>query len=198
MHQFNINYFDNITTQAQAYLLGYFYGRSSGRLQFNKDLTSILYIIRKELCCDAPIHIYNNVVALNLTNKDFQARLYSAGCRRTPQISSSLPSIKSFQHFLRAIFENYGRCYLVKNKYINISITYNENFINELRVFLFEECNITTRHFYRYEHTNSLTLLINKRCDSVRFLNYIYFNMDQFYCQVKKFLKYQQFIKNDV
>lgn len=195
MYHLNVNYFTDIHTEAQSYILGYFYARASGRLQLNKNAAPILYVIRKELCCDAPIHFYNNIAALNLTGQTFKEHLIAAGCRRTRTENSHLPSITCLRHFLRAIYENYGRLYIVKQKYINVSLNYNECFINELREFLNKELNILGHHLYRYEYINSLTLLINSHDSSVNFLNYIYGDFDKKYCQVKKFEKREKLVK---
>jgi len=111
---------------------------------------------------------------------------------------SSLPSLSSslLYHFIRAIFENYGRIYLVKQKYINVSINFNEQFIQELRNYLKQNLNIDTKHYYRYSHTNTVQMMITQSCSSKIFLNWLYFNAN--YYMARKYHMYDQMIQNGV
>jgi hypothetical protein len=111
---------------------------------------------------------------------------------------SFLPNISNdlLPHFIRAIYENYGRAYLVKDKYLNINITFNEQFINELREFLRKKLNIDTKHYYRYTHTNTLQMMLTAAPSVIKFLDYIY--TPSFYYLERKFNKYRSFKENGV
>ena len=112
----------------------------------------------------------------HIQHQDFTNNLLSIGCKLNNRYMSSLPDIPDcvFYHFIRSIFDNYGRMYLVKHKYLNVNITFNEQFISELREFLKKQLNIKTKHYYRYTHTNSLQMMITTSSCAKKFLNYIY------------------------
>lgn len=200
MYSLNLHYFDNITTEAQAYVLGYFYARGTGRLQLNKDCLSVLHIIKKELCCDAPINICGNNISLNIMRQDFRDRLVAVGCKSNRFVNSNLPNIppELLRHFLRALFENYGRLYYTKQKYANISFTLNDNLINEVRAFLKTSLDIPTHHLFRYSHLNSTEMFITKNSHTLTLLYYLFSSIDQNYCQARKFQKYRQFVEKGV
>ena len=200
MYSLNLDYFSNINTEAQAYVLGYFYSRGTGRLQLNKDFLPILHIIREELCCNAPINIYDKQISLNIVRRDFRDRLAAAGCKNNRFINSHLPNIppELFRHFLRALFENYGRLYYVKHKYPNVSLTLNDCLTNEVRALLKTALDISTHHIFRQPHTNSTEILITQHHSTSTFLYYISANATQNYCHARKLKKYRDFVEKGV
>ena len=192
-YKLNTKYFSHLFTEAQAYCLGYFYARASGHLQLNIQDKETLSIISSLLEYDGPIHSYGNITEINIKQKEFTTSLLSLGCTLNRKYMSSLPVLSTFlfPHFLRAIFENYGRMYLVKSKYLNVHINFNEQFVSELRFFLKTELNIETKHYYRYSHTNTLQMMITKRSDAIKFLNYIY--SPSLYYLERKYQKYKEY-----
>ena len=191
-YKLNTNFFHSINTEAQAYCLGFFYARASGHIQLNKNNIQILHIISDLLQYNGPIHTYGNICEININQSGFTKTLLSLGCTLNCKYVSSLPNIPKhvLHHFVRAIYEDYGRAYLVKDKYLNINITFNEQFINELRIFLKKELNIDSKHYYRYTHTNTLQIMLTATPSVIKFLDYIY--QPSFYYLERKFKIYRE------
>lgn len=199
-HHLNIHYFDSITTEAQAYMLGYFYARGTGRLQLPINTLSLLYFFRAELQYDGPIHTYNRNAVMNAGGAEFLERLKSLGCKTNRFINSQLPNLPPnlMRHFLRSLFDNYGRAYYIKQKYVNISLTLNDTLTTDVRTFLRDNLAVATHHLFRYSHLNSTEMLITAHSSSLHFLYYIFSNINQNCCQARKYQKYRQFIEKGV
>lgn len=189
------NYFNDIRTELQAYLLGWFWSRGSGRIQVSETKKEIIYLVRDTLAPHKKIYRYNNIHELNLSK--YKSHLIQAGCVFNKHIPQSFPQISSalLPHFLRGLFDSYGTIILAKGKYLNISLVYDDCFIKELRSFLLQK-NIKTKHYYRYTHTNTIQMLITSYKSCLTFLSLIYYNSS--YYLTRNFQEYQKLCKNSV
>jgi len=189
-YKLNTNIFNNIETEAQAYCLGCFYFHTNGRIQLGAHNIEILCIISKIIEYNGPIKVYNNIREINISQKDFLNTLNFD--------QNVLPNISQYliQHFVRGIYDMYGSIYLVKNKYININIVQQENFLQCLRNWLKLNLDIDTKHYYRYSHTNTIQMMITRTNHAKIFLNWMY--RDANYYLTRKFSKYQEYLKKGV
>ena len=192
-YSLNHSFFSSFS-EAQAYVLGHFYFRSHGRIQFSKHNLDILSIISSLLNYSGPIRIYEKIAELNISQKKFVNQLKDLGCVCNINTVADLPDLPPdlFRHFVRALFESYGRLYLVKHKYYNVNLTLEENFIHKLRSYL----KIDTKHYYRYTHTNTIQMMITATPCAIKFCEWIY--QDANYYGERKYLKYQDFLKKGV
>ena len=188
MYTINTEYFDIIDREDQAYLLAWFWSRASGHIQVGAQDVSILRTIQTLLSYTGEIHVYNNTAELNITNDGFRAGLIRAGCVLNCHCAQSFPIISDVlvRHWIRGIFDNYGTMILSKDKYLNISIVYDENVISRIRHIL-SSMGIETKHYYRYSHTNTIQMLITKSKHAKKFLNWLY--DDANYYLTRKFQK---------
>jgi hypothetical protein len=198
-YSLNHEFFQYIETELQAYLLGWFYSRASGHIQVRKSDISILHLISNSLGYSGPVRVFSNIAELNISQHVFLTHLKSIGCVQNTKFSSIFPdyiAIQLMPHFIRGIFDSYGRIIIVKQKYLNIHITYNEIFINEFRLYLLNRLNIHTKHYYRYTHTNTLQMMITSTSYAKKFCEWIY--RDANYYLERKFKIYQEFKQKGV
>lgn len=197
MYSIDLNYFKNIDSEEKAYVLAWFWSRVNGRVFVSNQDSDVLFLIKKSIKYTGEIYQYNNIAELNLSNTDFIKELELVGCKnRTHFQLFPIISIFLIKHFLRGIFDSYGTINIVKNKYLNVNIIYDENFVDQLRQFLFDNLYIPTKHYYRYSHTNTIQMMITKTIDAKKFLNWLY--QDANYYLTRKFQKYQEYVENGV
>lgn len=195
MYTINENFFD-IINEEQAYVLGWFWSRGTGRIQLLKKDADILETIRALLDYSGGVLFYKNRAELNITNPNFRRCLAFCGCVKNKHIPQSFPIISNSRHFIRGIFDSYGTICLNKNKYVNISITYDDSFISEFRKYLKINLNIETKHYYRYTHTNTVQMMITRTDNAKRFLDWMYEGAN--YYLTRKFAKYEEYLKKSV
>lgn len=189
-YKLNIHIFDNIETEAQAYCLGCFYFHTNGRIQLVAHKAKILFIISNILECEECVRTYNNVSEINISQKNF-LNILNFDQNVLPDIPKYLIS-----HFVRAIYDMYGSIYLVKNKYINVNIVQQENFVQCLRNWLKLNLNIDTKHYYRYSYTNTMQMMITRTNHAKIFLDWMY--QDANYYLTRKYQKYQDYLQKGV
>ena len=192
----NHEFFHNIQTELQSYLLGWFYSRASGHIQVRNSDISILHLICDSLGYSGPIRTFSSVSELNISQRAFSAQLHSLGCapnNKSPSIFPDYIAARLMSHFIRGIFDSCGRVVCAKHKYLNIHITYNETFINEFRCHLVNILNIHTKHYYRYTHTNTLQMMITATPCAIKFCQWIYSEAN--YYLERKYLKYREFMR---
>jgi DNA-binding CsgD family transcriptional regulator len=211
----NERFFDAVTCEAVAYVLGWFYSdgcvdnQGKMRIQIQKGDEEILYIIKELMGYNGPLYEVpppkrfphrKAQVTLCINRKTLADNLIRLGC--TPNKSLTLQYPHSIipdrlrSHFIRGVFDGDGSISVKQEKYLNISITSSEAFLQPLRDFLLEELNIPTKHYYRYSHTNTMQMMITRTKDAEKFLEWIY--QDATYYLTRKFQKYQQHLKNSV
>jgi hypothetical protein len=197
-YTYKVDFFANIDTDIKAYLLGVFYSRGTGRIQVGVSDIFILELIKSSLLYSGPIRTYGDSAELHISQKHFVSQLKSMGCVASKQVDSLFPIHLShlLPHFLRGVFDSYGQITVVKGKYLNLSLVYNEKFTEGLRAYLKTYLNISTKHTYTSLSTNTIKMLITKQCDAHKFLLWVY--ADYSSCQNRKCLKYQEFMKNGV
>jgi hypothetical protein len=197
-YKLNYSFFNEIKTEAQAYCLGYFYARGSGRIQLNiRDIQALQTIVNL-IDYTGPIRIYKTVAELNIQQTQFLKQLQNLGCVPNTKHSPLFPIIEKelMSHFIRAIYENYGQVYLVKDRYINVTIVFDESFIQPLRDYLSTHLRVKTKHYYRYSHTNTVQVMITSDSQSKIFLNWLY--QDANYYLARKYNKYQEYLQKGV
>ena len=197
MYKINTAYFDVIDREDQAYVLAWFWSRGSGHIQVGERDVDILYIIQKLLRYTGEVHVYNSTAELNITNDEFRAGLLRAGCVLNCHYPQSFPIISDrlARHWIRGIFDSYGTVILAKDRYVNVSIVYDENVISRIRHIL-ASMDIDTKHYYRYSHTSTVQMLITKSRKAKKFLNWLY--DDANYYLTRKFQKYHEYTKKSV
>lgn len=189
-YKLNTHIFNNIETEAQAYCLGCFYFHTNGRIQLTPPNAQILFIISEILEYEGRIRTYNNMSELNISQKSFLNTL-NFNQSVLPDISDCL-----IPHFIRAIFDMYGSIYLVKNKYMNINIVQQENFVQSLRKYIKDNLNIDTKHYYRYSHTTTIQMMITATPCAKKFMDWMYYDAN--YYLTRKFEKYHKYLENSV
>jgi len=196
MYSVNNEYFNNINTELQAYVLAWFWSRGSGHIQVHYRDIETLYLIQNAIKYTGNIHTHKNTSELNIPY--FSPHLLNTGCVRNCHYTQLLPSISDqlLPHFIRGIFDSYGTIVIAKQKYLNITIVYDERFITQLREFLHNVLRVSTRHYYRYSHTNTLQMMITRTAHTVRFLDWLY--QDANYYLTRKFQMYHQYLENGV
>ena len=196
MYSINTSYFKTIVTEEQAYVLAWFWSRGSGHVQVSKRDLDVLFLIKNAIKYTGEIHHYTRS-ELNITNKDFRRNLLAAGCVKNNHCIPHFPIIppELNRHFIRGIYDSYGTIRLCKGKYINVSITYDEECVSTIRKHLLT-MDISTKHYYRYTHTNTVQMMITRTGDAKKFLDWIY--QDANYYLTRKFIEYQEMLKKSV
>ena len=191
MYNINLDYFNIIDSEDKAYILAWFWSRGTGRVQ-TKDV-EILHMIKSLLEYTGPVRN----MELNITNLDFRQTLKQAGCVLSKRNNQSFPIIPNdlVRHFCRGIFDSYGSICIHKNKYLNLSIVHNEEFLNGFRKHLYN-LDVSTKHYYRYSHTSTIQIMITKSVDAEKFLKYLYSDCN--YYLTRKFQKYHKYLQNSV
>jgi hypothetical protein len=197
-YKYNTKFFAEIDTDIKAYLLGVFYSRSSGRIQTSLSDFFILELIKSSLLYSGPIRTYGDSAELHISSRPFLSQLADAGCVASKQHNSLFPAYLGvlLPGFIRGVFDSYGQLTLVKGKYLNLSLVYNELFIQGLRQFLRDTLHISTKHTYTSLSTNTIKMLITKQCDAHKFLLWVY--AERFSCESRNRLKYQEFLEKGV
>lgn len=212
----NENFFDKVDSEVVAYVLGWFYSDGcvdqSGklRIQLQKEDEAILYQIKNWMEYEGPLYEVpppkkyphrKAQISLTINRKNLANKLIELGCVPNKAHIITLPSFDIvpehlFRHFIRGVFDGDGSIAIKKGKYLNISITSCEIFIQSLRTYLHTILDIETKHYYRYEHTNTLQMMITTTADAVKFLEWIY--QDATVYLERKFIKYQEWSKKGV
>lgn len=188
MYSVNLNYFNNIQTEQQAYILAWYWSRGHGRIQIHQRDIDILYFIKQELEYTGPITLSNSISSLNITLPAFQTQLFALGCNVNKITPTFYPIISDelVRHFLRGIFDSYGHFVMCKHKYINVGITYNNLFLKYLSLYLKEQFNIKSAVLDN-------RFMITKVSFTKVFLDFIYREASCY--SVRKHSKYLKFSK---
>ena len=197
-YTYKVDFFAQIDTDIKAYILGVFYSRSSGRIQTSLSDFFILELVKSSLLYSGPIRIYGDSAELHISSRPFLTQLADAGCVASKQHNSLFPTHLGvlLPGFIRGVFDSYGQITVVKGKYLNLSLVYNEKFIEGLRQFLWDTLHISTKHTYKSLSTNTISMLITKQCDAKKFLSWVY--SDENSRRDRKYLKYQEFLEKGV
>jgi len=208
-YQVDESFFSEIDTQEKAYVLGWMYSdgnvtpEGKFRIQIQKDDEEILYKIRAILQYDGPMYdidIPKNdwskkpQTCLCVNRKSMTEDLVRHGCSPNKSLVIEYPTwidptLES--HFLRGILDGDGSINIKKGKYLNTSITTTDLFNKELQSRL-SKMGIDSQLYYRYEHTNTCSLMVTKTSHANKFLEYLY--QDSSICLARKHQKYQEFL----
>lgn len=160
----NVNYFSEIKTQNQAYILGLMYadgnvvpyksktgsvGSYKIRIRLQEQDQNILREISKEILQKDIVKIINrkesqwsNIASFQIGNIQLGKDLIKLGCPPNKSNLIRLPSEKQvplflMNHFIRGFFDGDGYC--KKDKPIVTSFTSNKIFCEQLRLFLIKD-----------------------------------------------------------
>ena len=211
------NFFDKIDTESKAYVLGWFYSdgcvdlKGKMRIQIQAEDRAILEVIKKLMGYDGPLY---NVpppkrfphrkaqVCLCINRKRTADKLIKLGCTPNKSLTITMPTKdqvppKLFSAFIRGVYDGDGSITIKKGKYVQTSITSTEEFLQLLRKYLLSRHGIETKHYYRYDYSNTMTMMTTKTDHSVKFLNWIYQDASFYLTRKKdKFDKYLEEVYN--
>lgn len=212
----NEHFFDSIDSEKTAYVLGWFYSdgcvdnNGKLRIQIQKEDEDILYQIKDLMEYEGPLYEIpppkkyphrKHQVTLTINRKALANRLIQLGCTPHKSLILTFPDFSVvpeiyLPHFIRGVFDGDGSIVVKDDKYLNVSITSCESFIQPLRDYLRIKLEIDTKHYYRYEHTNTLQMMITHTKYAKKFLNWMY--QDANFYLTRKFTKYQEYLEKGV
>jgi hypothetical protein len=197
-YTYKVDFFAEIDTELKAYLLGVFYSRGTGRIQVGAADFFILELIKSSLSYSGPIRTYGDSAEIHISSRPFLAQLISLGCVKSKQSDSFFPIHLGhlLPSFIGGVFDSYGQVVIVKGKYLNVCLTYNELFIQGLRTYLKDYLGVSTKHTYTSLSTNTIKMMITNSCDAKKFLSYVY--AERFSCEGRNRLKYQEYLQKGV
>ena len=212
----NEHFFDTVDNEATAYILGWFYSdgcvdnKGKMRIQIQADDVDILKTISVLMEYDGPLY---NVpppkkfphrkaqTCLCINRKVLADKLIALGCVPNKSLKLTFPSLSIIpdsllSHFIRGVFDGDGSISINRDKYLNVSITSCETFIQPFRQWVLNNLDIDTKHYYRHTHTNTVQMMITRTNDAKKFLDWLY--LDATYYLTRKFQKYQKYLKKSV
>jgi len=180
------------------------------RIQIQTADADILHTIKDLMEYDGPLHPVpppkrfphrKHQTVLTISRKSLADKLIALGCVPNKSLTLTFPPVSIIpnsllSHFIRGVFDGDGSISIKNNKYLNISITSCEDFIQPLREYLLNKLNIETKHYYRYSHTNTVQMMITSTPSAKKFLQWMY--QDANYYLTRKFTKYQGLLKKGV
>ena len=187
------DFFSEIKTEEQAYILGWFYSDgcvdNSGkcRIQIQQEDESVIYQIKDILGYSGPIYEIpppkkfpnrKAQVCLSINRQALAQDLKKWGCVPNKSLILEYPrwiDSEIENHFLRGVFDGDGSVTLRKDKYLGCSITTTDNFNLELKKRL-DLLGIESNIYYRRKNKNTCSLQITKHGESKKFLDYLYSN----------------------
>ncbi len=188
MRKYNFNeYFFHELNEKSSYWLGFLYADGytrmkdgkSGELKLKLKDTDKNHIelFLKDLGCDKPIKCgvdnKSKFCSVTVYSNIMVKKLFELGCINNKTFKVMLPDIDNelMRHFIRGYFDGDGSICKIKDKWDNVSIAGNQNFIETLKKFLLEydihKCNIYTQGKIKI-------LKLTNISDIVKFKNFIY------------------------
>lgn len=212
----NEHFFDAVNSEEVAYVLGWFYSdgcvdnKGKMRIQIQTEDVAILHTIKDLMGYDGPLHDVpppkkyphrKHQTALIISRKTLADQLIKLGCVPNKSLTltfppSSIISDKLMPHFIRGVFDRDGSISIKNEKYLNISITSSETFLQPFREWLINHLAVDTKHYYRYSHTNTMQMMITRTLHAKIFLDWMY--RDATYYLTRKFQKYEEYTKKSV
>ena len=200
-YQINENYFDEIDTSNKAYIIGLLYSDGANTSNYEKhhyciSLTlqirdiHILEDIKRELCSDAPITIYDaNVYGqikqycrFNICNKHMVYKLDELGVCPNKTFQINFPkwlNVDLYSHFIRGIFDGDG--YICTNKrHIQSTITGTIALCESISKIITDKCDVyaPVHSLGKDRNENIKTMHISGRLQVLRYLDFIYNDAD--------------------
>jgi len=187
-------FFDAIDSEAKAYVLGWFYAdgcvdnEGKMRLQIQAGDGAIIEEIKRLMGYDGPLYDVpppkkfphrKAQISLQINRKTMADKLIALGCTPNKSLTVSMPTkdqvpSEFFHHFIRGVFDGDGSITIKKNKYVQCSITSTDIFLQPLRDYLLKNHKIETKHYYRYDYTNTMNMMTTKTSHSILFLQWMY------------------------
>lgn len=208
----NENYFEEITTEGQAYLLGLtasdgFISTCTGQSKpglfgFNLEHSdaSMIEFIQRELETDKPFVLINQendygqctIARLHIYSVKICADIMKYGITERKTGHETMPVALPrhlMSHFIRGYFDGDGTVFLSRG-YANIGFTSNELFLDQLQEFLTEEIGLTSKSIYKESGTSNAHRLYYAAMDDVNKLyNYMYGDAQAFLARKRDKLK---------
>lgn len=187
--------FQEITNEIESYSLGFWYAdgwvnnKQAGLRLKIKDL-NILEQMCKYFTTELTVKINNHTCSLVFSNTNLCTNLQKLGCLKSKTYKNyTLPTIPEhlYRHFIRGFFDGDGTVYFDKN-YIKANICgINEDFLNEIKLKLYDNkiestINVEIRENKLYKTPqgvssnckNMYRLFIRKSEDLKRLYDYFY------------------------
>lgn len=184
----NNNYFNDITTEHQAYWLGLIASDGSisrYRHRYNISITlhekdsNILSLFLNDLESNYPIAFSkrDNCCKIGIESKQLitDLSLYNITPQKTfnfrfPQKLDK----KLYHHFIRGYFDGDGCAYISKSKQIEYSITSNKEFLEEVQNILISECGLNKTNLKKYKRTEAKTMVYCGNRQARKIYDYMY------------------------
>lgn len=193
-YRVNERFFNEIDTEAKAYLLGFIF--ADGSVAQNRNLVNIssgdkevIEMAQELLETNMPIHKYKSIFCLNLTNSKLRQSLIKHGVLpRKSWKDYGLPKIprQLLPHFIRGVFDGDGSFYLDRRKkyeYLGSSFCSNsKRFLKEIKATL-NNAGIRTQNLYLDQKPNgwsSWQLRISAKDEVRKLVDYLYENANHY------------------
>lgn len=204
-YSFNENYFDEITTSNQAYILGLLYADGCNSttnntvfIELQERDKAILDAIKKELESNHPLHFHNlnaqnpnwsNTYKFSVTNKYFSERLEELGMIRNKSLLLEFPTWLDqtlIPDFIRGYFDGDGHIEWSNTKFLTLAST--ETFCEYIKDYLSGiGISSSIREAANKGKTTRL-LYVGKKKNILSFLDLIYRDSEMHICR-----KYNQY-----
>ncbi len=187
-YSINKDFFKVIDTEEKAYILGFLYAdgynqvtKKQVRLTLQRRDEDVLKKINKALKHTKPLYILkdNTVIDLSINSKDISLDLEKLGCVQNKTFKITFPfeymSEDLYRHFIRGYFDGDGCVSINKhNNYndVQMNITGNEIFINQLQDLLISKLNINKTKLQK--RFNSFSMFYHGRNVCFKILDYLY------------------------
>ena len=214
IYKINQDYFSNIQSEEQAYILGFLYADGSLTEKYSITLTlnakdiDILQKISNIIYGFEKINKYSKVLesgitteyaTLNIYSKKMVSDLNALGCMVNKTFFITLPKLKPelMRHFLRGYFDGDGCISLTEEKN-RIDITSNIQFLADVKDYVLNTINVDFGKININKRNNKIgNIQISSSLNMKSFLDYIYSN-SKIYLERKYnlYVKYLEIIKN--
>ena len=206
------DFFKVIDTEDKAYILGWFYSdgcvdlKGKCRIQIQTEDIAMLEQIKVKMGYGGPLYDVpppkkfperKNQTCLCINRQTLAKDLIKLGCVPHKSLNLYWPTTEQvpdhlISHFVRGVFDGDGSLVVKKDKYLNASITGCDTLLDPLRIIL-RGLGIDTKHYYRYSHTNTVSMMITKTAHAQSFMDWLY--QDASFYLTRKFDKYQNYLK---
>ncbi len=182
MYNLDTTYLYELDTENKAYIMGFLLPkRPVNRLKVYLRSSDyyLLDFIKKELKYSGPLYS-----TPSRTNRKPQTCLSINHKVFTEQLSKFRLDLNFslLNHFIRGVFDRYGSI-IIKGKYLNVTITHDEDFLQKFRDIIYHY-GWETKHYYRCDYNNTVTLMLTTTIQAVEFLRWVY--KDGSVCLVRK------------
>ena len=195
----NESFFDLISTEEQAYFLGFLYADGSNNMLYNYSTSIGLSEIDKEILIKFAKLIYINEndainavktydrshhdkgteCVLYINSKHICVKLYNLGCVPQKTFILKYPNFLNkdlHRHFIRGYFDGDGSIYGENEKFTGVKIVSTKEFLYGVQNEIKDICSSTIYKNSKENDKNTYILTVNGNRNIQKFLNWIYGN----------------------